>query len=112
MSRAVAATSVLPNALGAPHPRGVPSVTSVPVDSPAGTFLAAVSASALALAACGGSDTEDSPGRGSASDADKANGTLVVGSLLAQTGNLSFLGPPQFAGVKPERPLRCLDRVL
>ena len=30
----------------------------------------------------------------------KSDGKLTVGSLLPQTGNLAFLGPPEFAGVK------------
>jgi branched-chain amino acid transport system substrate-binding protein len=32
--------------------------------------------------------------------ADCKNPTLVVGSILPQTGDLAFLGPPEFAGVK------------
>ncbi len=63
--------------------------------------LAAVSASALALAACGGgggSDTADTGNDGGA--AAKGDGTLTIGSLLPQTGNLAFLGPPEFAGVE------------
>ncbi len=63
--------------------------------------LAAVSASALALAACGGgggSDTADTGKDGGA--AAKGDGTLTIGSLLPQTGNLAVLGPPEFAGVE------------
>ena len=29
----------------------------------------------------------------------KGDGTLTVGTLLPQTGDLAFLGPPEFAGV-------------
>jgi branched-chain amino acid transport system substrate-binding protein len=59
---------------------------------------------ALALSACGSDNTDG--------DADNANdttdtpaavagdGELVVGTLLPQTGDLAFLGPPEFAGVK------------
>lgn len=61
--------------------------------------LAAVaSASALVLAACGGSDdaeTEDDTG----AIETEADGVLTFGSLLPATGNLAFLGPPEFAGV-------------
>ena len=28
-------------------------------------------------------------------------GALVLGGLLPETGNLAFLGPPEFAGVEP-----------
>ena len=61
-------------------------------------MLAAISASALVLAACGGGDDDDSTTTGD--DAAKGDGTLVIGSLLPQTGNLAFLGPPEFAGVE------------
>ncbi|MBA2509343.1 MAG: ABC transporter substrate-binding protein [Nocardioidaceae bacterium] len=78
------------------------------------TFRAAavVAASALVLAACGGSDSESGAGSEESSSAEpseesdaggggggKGDGTLVVGTLLPQTGDLAFLGPPEFAGV-------------
>jgi branched-chain amino acid transport system substrate-binding protein len=59
-------------------------------------------ASALVLAACGGSDSEGGDDDAKASDAPaavKGDGTLTIGSLLPQTGSLAFLGPPEFAGV-------------
>ena len=64
-------------------------------------LLAAVSASALALAACGGGDdsTTATPGESPAAVA-AGDGILTIGSLLPQTGNLAFLGPPEFAGVE------------
>lgn len=59
----------------------------------------------LVLAACG-SDTE-TPSSGTSSSPDesssapaKGDGTLTVGTLLPQTGDLAFLGPPEFAGVQ------------
>jgi ABC-type branched-subunit amino acid transport system substrate-binding protein len=61
-------------------------------------------AASLALAACGGgsddagSSAETTPSATAAAQS-KADGTLTVGSLLPQTGNLAFLGPPEFAGV-------------
>lgn len=67
---------------------------------------AALGVASLLLAACGGgseSASEASPTAGAASPtADGsacANTTLVIGSLLPQTGDLAFLGPPEFAGV-------------
>ena len=63
-------------------------------------MLAAISASALVLAACGGGDDDDTADPGGNGDAAKGDGTLVIGSLLPQTGNLAFLGPPEFAGVE------------
>ncbi len=60
--------------------------------------LAAVAAAgALVLAACGGSDDSTSGDKG---DVPKGDGTLVVGTLLPQTGDLAFLGPPEIAGVE------------
>jgi branched-chain amino acid transport system substrate-binding protein len=62
----------------------------------------------LALTACGnssdnnstaGSSSSASPSE-SASAAAKGDGTLTVGTLLPQTGDLAFLGPPEFAGVQ------------
>jgi len=61
----------------------------------------------LVLTACG-SDTETpagnensaSPSESTESSAPaKGDGTLTVGTLLPQTGDLAFLGPPEFAGV-------------
>jgi len=61
--------------------------------------LAAVAAaSTLVLAACGGGDDDGGDGEDSGAVA-KGDGTLTVGSLLPSTGDLAFLGPPEFAGV-------------
>ncbi len=60
--------------------------------------LAAVgAASALVLAACGGGD--DGGGGDDAGKVAEGDGVLTVGSLLPSTGDLAFLGPPEFAGV-------------
>ncbi|MDQ3053677.1 MAG: ABC transporter substrate-binding protein [Actinomycetota bacterium] len=73
----------------------------------------AVLAGAMLLAACGsdstttepsGSDTtaaEETPSETEPSEppAGSGNGTLTIGTLLPQTGDLAFLGPPEFAGV-------------
>ena len=60
--------------------------------------LATVAAAGtLVLGACGGGD-----GGGGGEDAGsvaKGDGTLAVGTLLPSTGDLAFLGPPEFAGV-------------
>jgi ABC-type branched-subunit amino acid transport system substrate-binding protein len=64
-------------------------------------MLAAISASSLALAACGGGGNDTAEGGGNDNEgAAQGDGTLVIGSLLPQTGNLAFLGPPEFAGVE------------
>jgi branched-chain amino acid transport system substrate-binding protein len=63
--------------------------------------LAAVAAAgALVLAACGGSSSDDAGSdKTSAAPSAKGDGVLTVGSLLPSTGDLAFLGPPEFAGV-------------
>ncbi|MFP5334201.1 MAG: ABC transporter substrate-binding protein [Actinomycetes bacterium] len=69
---------------------------------------AVLGVASLALAACGG-DAEEPADEGTATsggdatqDAPEASGdgTLTIGTLLPQTGNLAFLGPPEFAGVQ------------
>jgi ABC-type branched-subunit amino acid transport system substrate-binding protein len=59
-------------------------------------------AGSLTLAACGSDDGGN--GTGNAGDdgtaAKKGDGVFTVGELLPQTGDLAFLGPPEFAGVK------------
>jgi ABC-type branched-subunit amino acid transport system substrate-binding protein len=74
---------------------------------PAWRLAAASAAVMLALTACG--DDEDSGGSDDTGGGDdtgdtggptaEGNGELVIGSLLPQTGDLAFLGPPEFAGV-------------
>jgi ABC-type branched-subunit amino acid transport system substrate-binding protein len=64
----------------------------------------------LALTACGGDNSSENPGSensasASASESEssapaKGDGTLTIGTLLPQTGDLAFLGPPEFAGVQ------------
>ena len=63
---------------------------------------AVLAAAALVLTACGSSsDSEDKKSDGgSSSSAKKGDGTLTIGTLLPQTGDLAFLGPPEFAGVQ------------
>jgi ABC-type branched-subunit amino acid transport system substrate-binding protein len=67
---------------------------------------AALGVASLTLAACGGGGepaAEDAgAGGGQATEAPAASGdgTLSIGTLLPQTGNLAFLGPPEFAGVQ------------
>jgi branched-chain amino acid transport system substrate-binding protein len=66
--------------------------------------LAAIAVvSALALSACGSDSTSEpdsaaTPSK-SASTTAKGDGELVIGTLLPQSGDLAFLGPPEFAGV-------------
>ena len=65
---------------------------------------AVLASAALVLTACGGeTDTANKPSKsessGSGAPAAKGDGTLNIGSLLPQTGDLAYLGPPEFAGV-------------
>ncbi|GLW12245.1 branched-chain amino acid ABC transporter substrate-binding protein [Microtetraspora sp. NBRC 13810] len=76
--------------------------------APLGRALAVAAAASLALTACGGGDDTAAPADSSApassapaSSAAPApgDGTLTIGTLLPQTGDLAYLGPPEFAGV-------------
>ena len=75
---------------------------------------AVLGVASLALAACGGSSTSSessaapaaseaapaaSEAAPAASEAAPASGPCKIGTMLPQTGNLAFLGPPEFAGV-------------
>jgi len=66
---------------------------------------AVLAGASLVLTACGGGDTDDTtedPGSNettSEAPEAKGDGVLRIGSLLPQTGDLAFLGPPEFAGV-------------
>ena len=79
--------------------------------------VAVLGVASLALAACGGGDEEatsaettaeetvaeetvEETTEETAAEATCANDTLIVGSLLPATGDLAFLGPPEFAGVE------------
>jgi branched-chain amino acid transport system substrate-binding protein len=68
-----------------------------------------VATASLALAACGGSNSSSnkassggssSSAPSSSAPAGKGDGKLTIGTLLPQTGDLAFLGPPEFAGVQ------------
>jgi ABC-type branched-subunit amino acid transport system substrate-binding protein len=68
-------------------------------------------AATLVLSSCGGDDNSGSGGTDtsgtetssappeSSAPAGTGDGTLTIGTLLPQTGDLAFLGPPEFAGV-------------
>jgi len=69
---------------------------------------AVLSTAALVLTACGqesDTGTAEPDGTSAASPtedggaAKTGDGTLTIGSLLPQTGDLAYLGPPEFAGV-------------
>ena len=69
------------------------------------TGVALLAAASLALAGCGGGDDDTDTAASDSSAAPSAaaaegDGTLTIGTLLPQTGNLAFLGPPEFAGVE------------
>ena len=59
--------------------------------------VALAGASALVLAGCAGGGTGG--GETSAPPTEERDLTLKIGTILPQTGNLSFLGPPEEAGV-------------
>ena len=64
---------------------------------------AALAAAALVLTACGGGDDDPEPARPTRRRPrphPTGDGVLTIGNLLPQTGDLAFLGPPEFAGVK------------
>ena len=65
---------------------------------------AVLAGASLVLTACGGGtdETTEEPGSNettSEAPEAKGDGVLRIGSLLPQTGDLAFLGPPEFAGV-------------
>ncbi len=74
--------------------------------TPAWRTAALLAAASLALTACGSNSSDSSSSDKSSSSASssaptkKGDGTLTVGTLLPQTGDLAFLGPPEFAGVQ------------
>jgi ABC-type branched-subunit amino acid transport system substrate-binding protein len=68
-------------------------------------MLALLSAGSLALVACGGDNAAppaatQTTGGATGGAPTEGDGVLTIGSLLPQTGNLAFLGPPEFAGVE------------
>ena len=72
-------------------------------------FGALVVGLSLVAAACGGDDAADEPAAeepaaeepaAEAPAAEGADGILRLGGILPETGNLAFLGPPEFAGVE------------
>jgi ABC-type branched-subunit amino acid transport system substrate-binding protein len=73
--------------------------------------VAVLGAASLALAACSsdsgdteaGATTEETSAEATAEEtaaADCQNPTLILGTMLPATGDLAFLGPPEFAGVE------------
>jgi branched-chain amino acid transport system substrate-binding protein len=76
--------------------------------TPLWRMVAVAGAASLVLAACGGDDGDDTAGTDTETaeteETEEAataegDGTLTLGTLLPETGNLAFLGPPEFAGV-------------
>ncbi|TDE00196.1 ABC transporter substrate-binding protein [Jiangella asiatica] len=61
--------------------------------------LAVAGVASLVLAACGGDDDEPADDGTAGGEAPASDEPLRLGTLLPQTGNLAFLGPPEFAGV-------------
>jgi branched-chain amino acid transport system substrate-binding protein len=69
-------------------------------------LFAVTAAAALVLSSCGGSDDNGDSGGDTTSSPDETtsaaptgDGVLTIGSFLPQTGDLAYLGPPEFAGV-------------
>jgi branched-chain amino acid transport system substrate-binding protein len=69
---------------------------------PAARTLAIIAAAGLTLTACGskGDSKNASPTSSPSTVTHTGDGTLKLGTLLPETGNLQILGPPQVAGVK------------
>lgn len=65
----------------------------------AGFKAVAATAGVLLLASCASGSGSTEPSESAAADGRPADGVLTVGTILPQTGNLSYLGPPEFAGV-------------
>ena len=67
-------------------------------------FGALVVGLSLVAAACGGDDAAEETDTTEATDggdtAAAGDGILRLGGILPETGNLAFLGPPEFAGVQ------------
>ncbi|GAA1532867.1 branched-chain amino acid transport system substrate-binding protein [Microbacterium ginsengiterrae] len=59
--------------------------------------IAVVSASAMILAGCSGGTTDE--GSEPSAPTDREDLTLSIGTVLPQTGQLAYLGPPEEAGV-------------
>jgi ABC-type branched-subunit amino acid transport system substrate-binding protein len=64
------------------------------------TSSESTSAAASAAASSAAASAEASTAPSAAASAECKNPALVLGTLLPQTGDLAFLGPPEFAGVK------------
>lgn len=60
--------------------------------------LGAATAGVLLLAACAGGGTA-APSGSNGPDEGASDDTLYIGTVLPQTGNLAFLGPPEFAAI-------------
>jgi branched-chain amino acid transport system substrate-binding protein len=68
---------------------------------PAARTLAIIAAAGLTLTACGGGKSNSAqPSSTPSTVTHTGDGTLKLGTLLPETGNLQILGPPQVAGVK------------
>lgn len=71
--------------------------------TPARRIAAVLAAATLVLTACG-DDGDDDETTGDQDQeptaAPQGDGTLTIGQLLPQTGDLAFLGPPEFRGVE------------
>src|SRR5262245_66635429 len=74
-------------------------------------LLALFFAFSLIVAACGDDDggggdeesTDETTGEGEGeepAEGGNADGVLSIGTLLPETGDLAFLGPPEFAGAE------------
>lgn len=62
--------------------------------------VAVLGAAALVLSACGEGDGDgNGDGNGNGDAEQPFEGTLDVGVILPQSGQLAFLGPPMFAGI-------------
>jgi branched-chain amino acid transport system substrate-binding protein len=67
--------------------------------TPVWRAIAVLGAAGLILTACGGDDDSGGTAASPTSTLPAGDGTLTLGTILPQTGDLAFLGPPEFAGV-------------
>src|SRR4051812_47626458 len=89
---------------GTDDPQPLTEETCMTRRNPLWRLVAILMALGLVAAACGSDDKKDASAttttEKAAGASDAGDGTLKIGYLLPQTGDLSFLGPPMIKGVE------------